>query len=843
MSWVLNKNIFCASNPAKMADALWEVLKNSDADLSDMLIFLPSRRALRSVEKMLVEKSGGALILPCLVALGEGADSADDVFDDDDFTTDFSAQNVISNTLREMVLTRLLSADSHIDNICAALPVAQDLVRMVDYLENEGINAADICWTDLIDEKYADHWTHKASLLNILSKVLPEFYNGRITEVQKRNYDIRAWIPLLHKYKLVVVCCSTGSVPATADLMYAVAKLPQGRILLSGKISGNISDFELNTNPYNSEYNFLNRVGITYQDVIEIDVGKSAIDCMNNAFSNTPVRDFQSHGLGHCHLIECNRESEEANVAAEIAARAVEQNKSVLIITPDAAGNQRIATAMNARGIIADFSGGQSGAMTCAGRAILNLFDDWLENKNSAIFDKLYSKSGYDLFKTIVDFVAQSNYEYLPDFEIDDAASVQIWDAISKMSDCLNQAEIKLELSDVPAFLRAAVSTVSVRNIAPQNPSVIVLGTIESRMQTADVVILTGLNEGMFPAQGYENSWLPRSMCDKIGLPSSDRKVSLMALDFMNLSCGDEVYWLRSKTAGGVQTTESRFLSRVCVSQAAFDTACAADILSAVRCRDLVPARALDYSLAQVPADWSDVYVTELDLLIHNPYAFYCRHILKLRPIDDFWAPIDARAFGNLVHNVIETSVDFSPDALVLKMDAEARKLLGNNSVLFYFWHKNFLEMAPVISKEFSDDTKWEIETGGMVKIAGRNVRARADRIWNAGVLDIKTGVAPAKSKLLEGTAPQLPLEAYIMQKGGFLFNCKNPVMKFLQLKSGKVMPIEYDVETTQSMMDAAVLKTTELFNMYSAGAAQYEHRLTSDKKYQAYDGLARIKD
>jgi inactivated superfamily I helicase len=91
----------------------------------------------------------------------------------------------------------------------------------------------------------------------------------------------------------------------------------------------------------------------------------------------------------------------------------------------------------------------------------------------------------------------------------------------------------------------------------------VVLGTIESRMQTADVVILTGLNEGMFPARGYENAWLPAKVAEKIGLPSPNRKVSLQSLDFMNLACGNEIYWIRSLQSGGVQTTESRFLSRI----------------------------------------------------------------------------------------------------------------------------------------------------------------------------------------------------------------------------------------------------------------------------------------
>ena len=70
----LNKNIFYATNPARMLDALGRVIDDANVALADMLIFLPSRRAVRTVEKYLVARAGHGIILPRLVALGEGDD-------------------------------------------------------------------------------------------------------------------------------------------------------------------------------------------------------------------------------------------------------------------------------------------------------------------------------------------------------------------------------------------------------------------------------------------------------------------------------------------------------------------------------------------------------------------------------------------------------------------------------------------------------------------------------------------------------------------------------------------------------------------------------------------------
>lgn len=817
-----------------MLDALWQLLESTGVDLDRILLFLPSRRAVRSVEKMIVKKVGHSVLLPQLVALGEGVDGLEQVSDTDS----------VSNLEQVVVLAKLLAQDASVGNFSSALQIAHDLVRMNNYLENEGIDAAEIDWESLIDEKYAVHFQNKAKLLGILSNVLPAYASGRLTDVQKQNKDIRGWIDFIKSDSfdkdLVVVCGSTASVPATADLMAYIATMPNGRIILSGKISGREQDFLLNTNPYNAEYKFLKRIGIGVDEIVPIDVGHSVMDFFNVAFGNDATKNLDVD-LSHCHLIEAKRESEEALAVAEIAKRAIGQNKSVLVITPDAAANQRIAGALAANGIDADFSAGLSGTATLTGRAILNLLDSWIENSKNDEFDKLCEKFAYNLFNVIEFIVSEKNFE--PDFDETDSVSMQIWNVIKKLSDYLIAADIKLNLADCRALLADVIGTVSIRGQMNDEASVVVLGTIESRMQTADVVILTGLNEGMFPTVGYENSWLPRNMADKVGLPSPDRKVSLMALDFMNLSCGKEVYWLRSKASGGVQTTESRFLSRVAVKYQ--NIVRDDDILKAVRGQDIVESRPLDYSAPNPPADWSDVYVTELEKLIHNPYVFYVSHILRLKVLNDYWALPDARDFGNIVHDAIEKTKDRSN--LVAEMDKRALELLGQDSILFYFWHKRFVDIAPVVQETLDNIDNLCFEIEGKVKIEKRNVVARADCVWPLGVLDFKTGEAPKKKQLQEGMMPQLPLEAFILQNGGFPIKPENPeklpVMMFLQLRNNDIRKIVYDGEEAKNMINAAVLKTKELFQQFSAGNAPYVYLDTNDKKYQVFDDLARRLD
>ena len=816
-----------------MADALWQLIATDGgaARLADMLIFLPSRRAVRGVEKMLATRMGGACVLPRLVPLGTGDD-----MDDPDNT------DTLANTERVVVLARLLAADAHIGTMAGALPIARDLVRMTDYLENEGIDIATIDWDKIIGEKYARHFQAKGQLLKILGDFCAAYNAGHQTQTQQRNAAIRGWIGNMHQYARVIVCASTASVPATADLMAHIAQLPQGMILFPGKIvDSDVRDLALATNPYYAEYCLLQRLGQSPADVMPIDVGASPIDFFNAAFAN---RGTPTGTPPTCRLITPTREADEAAAAAEIAARATAQNKSVLIITPDAAGNQRLAAALAARQIPADFSGGTPGTQCAPGRAILNLFDKWIDT-DAAAFDRAMGAANNDLFRMLVNLIDTTPDLFHPAFAADDPAYMDVWVALQDLSRYITDNQIAISLRDARALVADTLGTVSLRGAMAADAPVVVLGTIESRMQTADVVILTGLNEGMFPARGYENAWLPPAVAAAVGLPPADRKVSLMALDFMTLSCGENVYWLRSRISGGTQTTESRFLSRVAVAMR-HDIPGDADLAQAVDARDACTPNPLRIVPPTPPADRSDIYVTELELLIHNPYAFYAKHILRLRPRDDYWVGPDARTFGNLVHDVIERATDWRATTLVAEMDCRAAAAVGANSVLYHFWHRRFAEIAPLIAETFGGDAG-HAEIPGSIQIAGRTVRARADRVWDGCVLDIKTGAAPSKKQLMDGNMPQLPLEAAMLQSGGFAIpttgKSRTPIMRFLQLRNRDTKLIEYGADDTAAMMTAARGKVSTLFGQYNHPGAPYEYRETNEVKYHAYDDLARLKD
>ncbi|MDR0967379.1 MAG: PD-(D/E)XK nuclease family protein [Rickettsiales bacterium] len=742
--------------------------------------------------------------MPKLVALGEGDDTE---FDDD---TD---DNIVSNLTRLVVLSKLLSVAEK-KSFSSALPIARDLIHMEDYMETEGVLSPD--WNALVDEKYAGHFQRKAEFLSIADNIMPALFNGKITETAHRNKKIREWINYDFKGR-VIVCGSTASIPATRDLMIHIAGLPNGFIILPGKIYGQKIEDNDFCNPYFMENQFLKKLGLTALDAFPLGVKDNDIDFFNAAFNNFGGKMFAPNSVRR---IDTMREGEEMDVAAEIAKDAQNQNKSVLIITPDSAGNQRLRESLERRGVSADFSAGVPAVQSKTARHILNLLADAQNNLQ---------------IKNLIEWLDSVNI----DFSESDAPIIL---KLQELSNALCDNDITLGQSDMASVIRDVLSNVQMRGTADDAPSVRVLGMIESRMQSADVIILTGLNEGMFPSHGYENPWLPRHISQKIGLPPPQRKVSLMALDFMTLSCGDKVYWLRSRASGGAQTTQSRFLSRVDVR--AHNIKYDNHFLDIVRAQNNLPYKQLSSAAPTPPADWSPVFVTALELLIHNPYAFYAKHILHLSPKKEWWAGADARDFGDVVHkeveNLIKNNITPNEVDIIKSLEKRATDVLPANSVMMHFWKKRFIQIAPKIVELLTDPKIKNIQSEVLLKtqIHGRLVCAIADMAFDTPsgpvALDIKTGSVPSKKDLIDGMMPQLPAEAIMIGA---------VAIKFLQLKNNDVKPIEYTGDDLENMINGTKQKLAELFNMYGQDFAPYEYRLTGNIKYDRYRDLGRIDD
>ena len=88
-------------------------------------------------------------------------------------------------------------------------------------------------------------------------------------------------------------------------------------------------------------------------------------------------------------------------------------------------------------------------------------------------------------------------------------------------------------------------------------------GTIEARIQGADLMILAGLNEGVWPGHPAADPWMNRRMRAQAGLTSPERRIGLAAHDFQQAASAPQVILTRALRSASAETVPSRWLSRL----------------------------------------------------------------------------------------------------------------------------------------------------------------------------------------------------------------------------------------------------------------------------------------
>ena len=337
------------------------------------------------------------------------------------------------------------------------------------------------------------------------------------------------------------------------------------------------------------------------------------------------------------------------------------------------------------------------------------------------------------------------------------------------------------------AFLNALLSSVTVRSKYGMHPRLDILGPIEARLQQPDLVVIAGMNEDSFPQLPQSDAWINRPMREVLGLPAPEEKIGVSAQDFMHLFQAKEVVLTRSLKVDGTPTIASRWWLRL---EAVLQTARIPWPVENEKYAKLLE-KTDSYSPAICPAPIppvvcrpSSLSISDIGTLLSNPYAVYAKRILKLYKLDEFDKEITTADFGNAVHGALYLYLKENPK----NPDLDRLLILGEQS---FIENKVYPQENPFLWEKFKRIATWFIEQKTILKpekilleVSGImpitlsdgsdfQLKGRADRIdiypnEFATVIDYKTGFAPTKAQVAAGFAPQLLLEALMLEEGCF---------------------------------------------------------------------------
>jgi ATP-dependent helicase/nuclease subunit B len=313
------------------------------------------------------------------------------------------------------------------------------------------------------------------------------------------------------------------------------------------------------------------------------------------------------------------------------------------------------------------------------------------------------------------------------------------------------------------------------------HPRIFIWGLLEARLQQADLVVLGGLNEGVWPAAPAPDPWLAPKIRTTLGLPSLEFRIGLSAHDFASALGAPKVLITRARRDARSPTVASRFWLRLQAMTGGVvrDTRLERLAVALDDPGDIAPAKRPH---PRPPAGQrpSRISVTSVDRLKADPFAFYAQAMLGLRKLDPIDEDHSAKWKGIAVHEVLEHWLkedDCAPEALLPR----ARALLANETIhpmLRALWAPRLLEAINTIEaweREQREEGRlpFRAEISGETEIAGVTVHGKADRIdrladGGLAIIDYKTGKAPAQKAVDKGFALQLGLLGLIARAGGF---------------------------------------------------------------------------
>ncbi|MEM9234452.1 MAG: double-strand break repair protein AddB, partial [Pseudomonadota bacterium] len=191
------------------------------------------------------------------------------------------------------------------------------------------------------------------------------------------------------------------------------------------------------------------------------------------------------------------------------------------------------------------------------------------------------------------------------------------------------------------ALLDALLGNATMRRRGVGHPRLFVYGLVEARLQTADLTVLAGLNEGVWPDAAPEDPFLSRQMRATLGLAVPEQEIGRAAHDFEQHAARPRVVISRSSRQGRSPATASRWWTRI------ESFLHAAGLLEEVDC---TPMLRHYRALRERPADTKEIHapapkppasarprrlrVTDVGKLLRDPYAIYARLILGLKPMN-----------------------------------------------------------------------------------------------------------------------------------------------------------------------------------------------------------------
>jgi len=463
-------------------------------------------------------------------------------------------------------------------------------------------------------------------------------------------------------------------------------------------------------------------------------------------------------------------------------------------------------------------------------------------------------------------------------------------DAAALIREFLTEAEA-LPPVTLREFRALILETARARRVRPRygaHPRLQILGPLEARLQSADRVILAGLNEGVWPAHPAADPFLSRGMRIRTGLAAPERRFGLSAHDFAELAAAPDAVLTRAAKADGAPSVASRWLWRLQTlargaGEAEAVTASGEALLALTRRLDRArpsPGAPPPHPTPPVESRPARLSVTDIEKWVRDPYSIYARKVLRLEALEPLDRPPGAAERGIAYHKALEGWLEARREPDTMGPDDEADLVERGRAALaaagvpaerLALETRRFARAAGFVvdwerrrraegwrpsAPELKGRRELARPGGGVFTLTGRADRFDLHPDGRLAVIDYKSGQVPTAKVVAAGFSPQLPLLAAMAQAGGVeqldAADRRLDGLHYLQISGGRTPGEDKRVDKARSVEKDAETLTREAWARLEALVRLYDDPSTAypswpRAQFQSdagdYDHLARRKE
>lgn len=786
----------------------------------------------------------------------------------------------------------LLDADPTLASQDSAFDLAESLVALMSEMQGEGVSPDVLKNLNVADQ--SGHWDRALKFINLVQDF---FANDQLDGEGRQRLIIERLITHWAETppnQPIIVAGSTGSRGATSLFMQAVAKLPQGAIVLPGfdrDMPDNVWDMldpeaggedhpQFRFKSLCASLDMSPKDVAIWSDNVQPNLARTKLISLSlrpapvthQWINDGPDLTDLTTATNTMTLIEAPTPRSEADAIAVRLRQAVEDRQTAALISPDRMLTRQVTAALDRWKIVPDDSAGQPLQLSAPGRFLRHIADlmvDTIDSERLLVLlrhpltSSAHSQTRHALhtndlelrlrrygpaFPTrdsllewahksaekhpdriewatwisdaITDRAGQNNQplskQITLHLEIANAVAAgpmgegagELWlkqagrEALRAMTELQVHADAggMVNAREYRRLVNSVLANGEVRDRDAGHPQVLIWGTLEARVQSADLVILAGLNEGTWPEAATPDPWLNRPLRKEAGLLLPERRIGLSAHDYQQAVCANNVVLSRAVRSDEAETVPSRWINRLINLLGGLIDQNGPTCLAEMRARgahwiglaDAIAAPAHSTQPAPRPspsppidARPDQLSVTQIKTLIRDPYAIYARKVLKLNALDPLTQSADAPLRGIIVHKILEKfiadKIDPADETARIQLMTIADSILMSECpwpATRALWRARIAAFAPHFLAEEQDRqakaTNVGTELHGEQKLSSINfiLTGTADRIdltakGEALIYDYKTGTVPSENQQLHFDK-QLLLEAAMVEKGAF---------------------------------------------------------------------------